>query len=136
VLAQEELIKNLTTQIKNNSRTEKNKNVIIESKERQLEVDALKFQREQLGEKLKQINILSKMNKNGAIPQEQLDDLNKTFNGFGIAARRYDNPKKIINDTDKIRDLKAREDYYYEKIQAAIKQLEEMKKVKETVPMS
>ena len=82
----------MTAQIKNNGRTPQNKNVIIESKERQVEVDALKFQREQLSEKLKQIKLLSKISVNGVIPSQQLDELNRTFNGFGLEENRYDNP--------------------------------------------
>ena len=76
------------------------------------------------------------MNPTGVIPSQQLDDLNRTFNGFGLEQNRYDEPQKIINDTEKVRKVKAEEDYYYEEIQKCIARLEQIKKIKETTSLT
>lgn len=76
------------------------------------------------------------MSVNGVIPTQKLDDLNRTFNGFGLAEQRYEQPQKIINDTQKVKELKEREDYYYEEIQKCIQKLEQIKKAKETVSLA
>lgn len=68
----------------------------------------------------------------GGIPQNQLDDLNRTFNGFGLESPdTYDKPQKIIFDSEKVRELKAREDYYYKEIQKAIEKLDKIKKARD-----
>ena len=54
------------------------------------------------------------MNRGGIIPAEQMEQLNQTFNGFQLDEDSKTKPNKIIFDSEKVRELKAREDYYYE----------------------
>ena len=51
--------------------------MILESKQVQIEVDALKFEKEQLEEKLKQIKLQTKLKNGAALKSEEVDLINQ-----------------------------------------------------------
>ena len=77
----------------------------------QMELDGMRFQRTLLQEKLKQLKLLGKLNKNGRIEPAQVDQLNRTFQNFTV---RPDETDRLIKESEKVRELKARENYYYD----------------------
>ena len=116
VRSQEQLVKNLSDQIRANTMSASErleKNVLVESRQRQMEVDGMRFQRAQLQEKLKQLKLLGKMNQQGRIAPAQVDQLNRTFQNFGV---RPDETDKLIKESERVKELKAREDNYYDQI--------------------
>lgn len=46
-----------------------------------------------------------------------------------------DEPDKLIKESKKVQELKAREDFYYDEIQKTLKELERIKNLKQQVPL-
>ena len=73
LINQEQLIKQLADTIKRETDLVKSgdeSNFLIENKEKVVELEAIKFQRDQLEQKLKQVKLLGKLSEGDIIPDE------------------------------------------------------------------